>query len=86
MATVNIVFMQDWDTESGAPEWGDWQAMAEYLAEWDMGAGSDAAFTAPESSRGSDDKVEDFTVGGLTYTMTWNTALRYAALERSPLN
>lgn len=78
-----MAFVQDWDQERtdnpDAPEWGDWEDMATYLAQWDM----DAADIRDESPAGPYDTRRDFTVDGTLYTLTTNDGLRYAGLERA---
>lgn len=92
---VDVVFVQNWDqfeidNEGDAPEWGDWQAMAEYLMQWDYGTETDDAYTMVDDSgrRGSgtyDVIVATVNDGDIEYRLTVNYGLRYASLTREPL-
>jgi len=86
---VDVVFIQEWNIEAdenpGAPEWGDWEAMAEYLAQWDYGDETDAAHTVDYWQGGTYDDTYQVRVGGLTYWLNVEWGLRYAGLTRRPL-
>lgn len=88
---VDVVFVQDWDEfEGDAPEWGDWQAMAEYLTQWDYGTETDDAHTRVDDNgrrgAGTDDMiVATVNDGDIEYRLTVNLGLRYASLTREPL-
>lgn len=82
---VDVVFVQDWDQEDDAPEWGDRDAMAEYLTQWDFGTETDDAHAGPWSS-GTHDDVTEHEVGGLTYWLITNRDMHYAGLTRAPLD
>lgn len=88
---VDVVFIQDWDIEwqgdsDDVPEWGDWEAMAQYLSQWDYGTETDDAQTQ-EWGAGYYDDVHHFTIGGLEYVLTTGPLKMngYAGLVRRPL-
>lgn len=94
---AQVIFVQDWEIErqhceecaefeydAEVPEWGDWEAMATYLTQWDDGDETDGADTREWSAGGLDD-VHEFTIDGLDYVLTTNSHLRYAGLVRRPL-
>lgn len=82
---VDIVFVQDWDMEDLDVEWGDWAAMAEYLAQWDFGDETDAAHTVDYWQGGTYDDTYQVRVNGLTYWLNVESGLRYAGLTRRPV-
>ena len=92
---VDIVFVQDWESEreeqaregNALPEWGDWEAIAEYLTQWDFGDESDAAHTVTADTPpwGNWDDTLELVIHGLNYVVSWNSGLRYVGLIRRPL-
>lgn len=93
MKRVDIVFIQDWENEVEeqaqegvtVPEWGDWDAIAEYLARWDFGQETDDAHTMTDWSPASSDWSVEVEVYGIPYTLTYNEDLRYVGLVRRTL-
>lgn len=87
MAYVDVIYRQDWGSDLGepCPEWGDRQAMAEYLAQWDYGEETDAAHTeaGPEPFYPRYTTTEHV-VSGLVYRLT-TSPLGDAGLTRNPL-
>lgn len=89
MALVDIVFIQDWESERDdnpeTPEWGEWEAMAEYLTQWDFGTETDYAHALESEPWGTSDDTREFVIGGLAYTLSTNSHLHYAGLTRAAL-
>lgn len=99
---VDIVFIQDWDSHKDeypeTPEWGNWEEMVEYLSQWDYGHETDYAHTTEYPQRsytgafdiefpwGLFDDLYEFNFGGMHYYLSINSHLRYAGLQRRPLN
>lgn len=76
---VDIVFVQDWDEDSDAPEFGEVQEMFDYLSQWDYGEDNPVRSDWPG---GPHDEVWAGNVNGTVYLMSLNRQLRYAGLYR----
>lgn len=91
---VDIVFIQDWDSEydeqkaegNSIPEWGEWEAIAEYLTQWDYGDETDAAHSTEyddnEFPWGYSDDTMELTINGLFYILSFNRDMHYVGLQR----
>lgn len=80
---VDVVFMQGDDYDEIA-DYGI-QEMADYMAQWDYGYGTDAAHTRDEKPWGSSDREYQVTVGATPYVLAVNYGLGYASLNRRPM-
>lgn len=86
MNYTDVVYVQSWGSDGEpCPEWGDRDAMAEYLSQWDYGTETDQAHTVsgPEPSYPRYTTTEHV-IGGLTYRLT-TSPLGDAGLTRNPL-
>lgn len=86
---VDVVFIEDWDDaieeSEKKVEFGDWNAMAEYMSAWDFGDESDHDIE-PVATWGQNDLVFPVTVNGMNYMISANWDMRYACLSRRPIN
>ena len=78
---VDVVFIQDWHNQDGAPELGELGAMLEWMGEWDYGQETDYAHTTDTPQWGSSDTL--YRVG--QYVIAINYRLGYASLNRRPM-
>lgn len=92
---VDIVFFQGEQYDDPdlmkllAAGWLDYQAIADYLAQWDYGTETDQAHTTDEDPRTADrwaDVVEVEIAPGHTYVLTVNRPLGTYGLARRPLD
>lgn len=85
---VDIVFIQDYSDQKGAPKLTQhalWK-VAEYLTQWDFGAETDAAHTEIVDPLGTMDDVFTVDVGGRRYWISAYIPLDYVALMRRPID